>query len=115
MAARPVHLVLALIVSGIGLGMGSGSLQTAAVETIEVEHAGMAAAASSTARYAGSIVGASVLAGLVSSGRGFETVFTMMAIAALAAVALAFGLPGRRAPVEHVVYEPERVESELGL
>jgi EmrB/QacA subfamily drug resistance transporter len=96
------ELVGALIVSGIGLGLGSGSLQTAAVETIEVEHAGMAAAASSTARYAGSIVGASVLAGLVASGDGFQTLFTMMALAAVVAAVLASGLPGRRAPVEHV-------------
>ena len=96
-----LELVVALIVSGIGLGLGSGSLQTAAVETIEVEHAGMAAAASSTARYAGSIVGAAVLAGLVATGDGFQTLFTMMAVAAIAALGLTFGLPGRRAPVEH--------------
>jgi EmrB/QacA subfamily drug resistance transporter len=96
-----LELVFALIVSGTGLGLGSGSLQTAAVETIEVEHAGMAAAASSTARYAGSIVGAALLAGLVASGDGFQTLFTMMAVAAIAALGLAFGLPGRRSPVEH--------------
>jgi EmrB/QacA subfamily drug resistance transporter len=110
-----VHLVGALVVSGVGLGLGSGSLQTAAVESIEVEHAGMAAAASSTARYVGSIVGAAVLAGLVSSGDGFQTVFTMMAVAALGAVVLAFGLHGRRLPAEHGVTEPEVVEAELGL
>lgn len=101
------RLVLTLVVSGIGLGLGSGSLQTAAVETIEVEHAGMAAAASSTARYVGSIVGAAVLAGLVSSGDGFRSLFWMMSLSAVVAVVLAVGLPGRRRPVERAVQVPD--------
>jgi EmrB/QacA subfamily drug resistance transporter len=108
------HLVGALIVSGIGLGLGSGSLQTAAVETIEVEHAGMAAAASSTARYAGSIVGSAVLAGLVASGDGFQMVFTMMAVAAIAAVVVGLGLPGPRAPIERGVAALTDVAAEPG-
>jgi EmrB/QacA subfamily drug resistance transporter len=101
------NLVVSLVVSGIGLGLGSGSLQTAAVETIEVEHAGMAAAASSTARYAGSIVGAAVLAGLVSSGDGFAPVFMMMAAGAAGAAVLALGLPGRRRPAERTAPVPD--------
>ena len=96
------QLVLTLIVSGVGLGMGSGSLQTAAVETLDVQYAGMAAAASSTARYVGSIVGTAVLAGLVGEDNGFQTAFVMMAAAAAGALLLAFGLPGRRRPVELV-------------
>ncbi len=89
-------LVAALALSGIGLGLGSGSLQTSAVESIEPEHAGMAAAASSTARYVGSIVGAAVLAGLVTSPDGFQILFVMTAAAAVAAVALATMLPAKR-------------------
>jgi EmrB/QacA subfamily drug resistance transporter len=89
-------LVVSLALSGVGLGLGAGSLQTSAVESIEPEHAGMAAAASSTARYVGSIVGAAVLAGLVTSPDGMQTVFTMTAAAALASVALAMLLPSRR-------------------
>jgi EmrB/QacA subfamily drug resistance transporter len=108
------RLVVALVVSGIGLGLGSGSLQTAAVETIEVEHAGMAAAASSTARYAGSIVGTAVLAGLATSVGGFQTVFTMMAVAALAAIVLALGLPTRARPHE-VGREPATVPPDIAV
>jgi EmrB/QacA subfamily drug resistance transporter len=108
------HLVVTLVVSGIGLGLGAGSLQTAAVETIEVEHAGMAAAASSTARYVGSIVGASVLAGLASSAGGFQTVFTMMAVASMAAIVLALGLPTRARPYE-VGGEPVSVPPDVAV
>jgi EmrB/QacA subfamily drug resistance transporter len=92
-------LVAVLAVSGIGIGLGSGSLQTSAIESIEPEHAGMAAGASSTSRYLGSIVGAAVLAGAVASGKGLGVVLWMTAIAAVAAAILALGLPGRRRPV----------------
>lgn len=96
-------LVGCLLVSGIGLGLGASSLQTVAVEVIEPEHAGMAAAASSTARYVGSIVGISVLAGLVTSAEGFQVLFLMTAVAGIASAALAAALPARRpaADLEH--------------
>jgi hypothetical protein len=51
----------------------------------------------------------------VSSGRGFQSVFTMMAVAAVAAVVLAFGLPGRPVPVEHRSATPEPVEADVSL
>lgn len=89
-------LVAVLALSGIGIGLGSGSLQTSAIETIEPEHAGMAAGASSTSRYLGSIVGAAVLAGAVAAGDGLASVLWMTAIAACAAIVLAFALPSRR-------------------
>ncbi len=88
-------LIVCLAFVGSGLGMGAGSLQTSAVESIEPEHAGMAAAASSTSRYVGSIVGAAVLAGLVNAPNGFQTVFTMTAVASAAAVVFTLGLPTR--------------------
>jgi EmrB/QacA subfamily drug resistance transporter len=96
-------LVACLAAAGAGLGLGASSLQTVAVEAIEPEHAGMAAAASSTARYVGSIVGTSVLAGLVTSRGGFQTTFTMTAIAAVASALLTVALPARR----HGVVEME--------
>ena len=92
----PLLLVGALALAGTGLGMGSGSLQTSAVESIEPEHAGMAAGASSTSRYLGSIVGVAVLAGVVTGGGGLQPVLTMTAAAAIGSVVLAFGLPSRR-------------------
>ena len=103
-------LVTALIVSGIGLGMGSGSMQTAAVEALDVQHAGMAAAASGTSRYVGSIVGAAVLAGLVTTDNGFHTAFVMMAASAFAALIVALGLPARRPVVEHTA-EPVSIDT----
>lgn len=92
-----LHLVGALILSGTGIGLGSGAFQTSAVESIESEHAGMAAAASSTSRYVGSIVGTAVLAGLVQQGR-FQTVLTMIAVSGIASIALAALLPRRGRP-----------------
>lgn len=90
-------LVVSLAVSGLGIGLGSGSLQTSAVESIEPEHAGMAAGASSTSRYVGSIVGAAFLAGVVASGGGLDPVLWLTAIAAAAAIVLAAALPAHPA------------------
>jgi EmrB/QacA subfamily drug resistance transporter len=87
-------LILCLVLAGTGLGLGSGSLQTSAVESIEVEHAGMASGASSTARYVGSIVGAAVFAGTAS--QGFRPVLMLTAVCAMAAFVLALGLSSRR-------------------
>jgi EmrB/QacA subfamily drug resistance transporter len=92
-------LIAALAMSGAGLGLGASSLQTVAIEAIEPEHAGMAAAASSTSRYMGSIVGSAVLAGLVASPGGFQTILTMTAVGAVLSALLALGLPRRRTRV----------------
>jgi EmrB/QacA subfamily drug resistance transporter len=89
-------LIVCLALSGIGLGLGSGALQTSAIESIEPEHAGMAAGASSTSRYIGSIVGSAVLSGTVAAGHGYTPVLRMTAIGAIIAVFLAFGLAPRR-------------------
>jgi EmrB/QacA subfamily drug resistance transporter len=88
-------LIVGLAMSGAGLGLGSASLQTVVVEAVSPKHAGMAAAAASTSRYIGSIIGTSVLAGLVSSRGGFHWVLVMIAIAGVASVVLALGLPSR--------------------
>jgi EmrB/QacA subfamily drug resistance transporter len=106
-------LLVSLALCGVGFGMGAGSLQTSAVETIEPEHAGMAAAASSTSRYVGSIVGAAVLAGLVSSPNGFQTVFTMTAVAAIGSVLLTLGLTAR--PVRELPVVTEGLAGVGGL
>jgi MFS family permease len=89
-------LIVGLALAGIGLGAGSSSLQTVAIESVPAASAGMAAAASATARYVGSIVGTSVLGALLVDGGGFRTLFTMTADAAIGAAVLALPLPGRR-------------------
>src|SRR5581483_5519423 len=58
-------LVLGLALSGAGLGLSQAGLQTSALESVERQHAGVASGTYSTCRYFGSIVGASLLAGLL--------------------------------------------------
>lgn len=96
-------LVGSLLACGVGLGLSSASLQTSAVESIEAEHAGMAAGANSTARYLGSVVGTSILAGVLSAGDGFQTVLTLTAVTAVGSAVLALGLPKR--PSLHIELE----------
>lgn len=92
-AVLPAGLGLAL--AGIGLGLASASLQTAAVEAVEPEAAGIAAGLFSTARYLGSIVGSSLLAGLLASTDGFTAVFLLVVVAAALSAAVSLGLRDR--------------------
>ncbi|MBI4641012.1 MAG: MFS transporter, partial [Candidatus Tectomicrobia bacterium] len=72
--------------AGVGLGLSSAGLQTVAVESVGLQEAGVASGVFSTSRYLGSIVGSSVLAGLLSPARdsisGFETLFMMVVVGA---------------------------------
>jgi DHA2 family methylenomycin A resistance protein-like MFS transporter len=84
-----------LAVAGFGFGLGWSGLQTAVVESVPVRQAGMASGLFSTSRYFGSIVGSSVLAGVVGSGQGdwrFVVVFSMCCAAALLSALASFGL-----------------------
>jgi EmrB/QacA subfamily drug resistance transporter len=89
-------LLAGLALSGIGLGLSGASLQASAMDSVEAGDAGVAAGVYSTSRYFGSIVGSSLLAGLLGttySGEGFRAVFVMVASAAFLAVLLALTLP----------------------
>ena len=92
-------LLASLTVLGTGLGISSSGLQTAALEAVSPDEAGVAAGVYSTSRYLGSIVGASVLAALLSSSApgdaGFDTVFAMVVVAAIIAVGASLGLHDR--------------------
>src|SRR2546423_2733164 len=59
----PIVLALCLATLGIGLGLGNGPSVTAAVESAPRRMAGAASGTSSMMRYAGSIIGAGLLAG----------------------------------------------------
>src|SRR5205085_1320633 len=62
---------------GIGLGLGNGPSVTAAVESAPRRMAGAASGTSSMMRYAGSIIGAGLLAGVLSSStRGNADIMT---------------------------------------
>jgi len=85
-----------LALSGTGIGISGAGLQTSAMDSVAVNESGVAAGVYSTSRYFGSIVGSSLLAGLLGttySSDGFHAVFVMVAGAAFLSVLLAFSLP----------------------
>ncbi|MCC6627434.1 MAG: MFS transporter [Chloroflexi bacterium] len=86
---------LGLLVAGVGLGLASASLQTAAVEAVGPESAGIAAGLFSTARYLGSIVGSSLMAGLLASAGGYTVIFIVVVLAAALSAFVSFGLRDR--------------------
>ncbi len=90
-------LLISLGVAGVGIGLSSAGMQTAAVESVSPREAGVAAGVFSTSRYFGSITGASILAGLLGTARGggFQAVFIMVAIAALLSTIAAAALRDR--------------------
>jgi MFS family permease len=87
----PGYLAACLAVLGLGLGLGVGAANTAAVESAPRAFAGSAAGTSSMMRYAGSIVGAGILAGVLrdSNGGGDVTTFQLVALAVVITAALA--------------------------
>src|SRR5688572_1254124 len=91
-------LVAGLALSGAGIGISGAGLQTSAMDSVDVTEAGVAAGVYSTSRYFGSIVGSSLLGGLLGttySANGFHAVFIMVAGAACLSVLLALSLPSR--------------------
>jgi EmrB/QacA subfamily drug resistance transporter len=85
--------------AGVGLGLSAPALQTAAIEAVDPQESGVASGVFSTSRYLGSIVGSSVLAGMLGPARdglgGFVAVFAMAVVAALLSTLASFGLHGR--------------------
>ena len=92
-------LLAGLGVAGAGLGLSSAGLQTAAIESVGPRDSGVASGLFSTSRYLGSIVGSSVLAGLLgppSDGvAGFGAVFLLAVAAALLSVLVSVGLQAK--------------------
>lgn len=90
----PVYLAGSLAVMGLGLGLGVGAAQTAAVESAPRALAGSAAGTSSMMRYTGSIVGAGILAGVLSkdSTSGDVTTFRIVALAVVTTAVLALAV-----------------------
>ncbi len=92
-APGAVGLAAALLLGGIGLGLSGAAIQTAAMESVQQRHAGVAAGLYSTGRYAGSIVSAGLLTLLLAGGSGHASLFfAVTAIAAAGAVLLALRL-----------------------
>jgi EmrB/QacA subfamily drug resistance transporter len=89
------ELISGLALAGVGIGLSGAGLQTSAIEAVGPKEAGMAAGVYSTSRYFGSIVGSSVLAGLLASANSFGLVFLLVSVAAVLAALLSLGLPSR--------------------
>jgi len=86
-----------LVVVGIGTGLSSAPVQTAAIEAAAASESGQAAGLFSTMRYLGSILGAALMAailvGEVPSVDAFRLLFGLLTVTALAAVVMARRLP----------------------
>jgi MFS family permease len=80
----PAYLAVCMATIGLGLGLGSGSASTAAVESAPRALAGSASGTSSMMRYAGSILGAGLLAGVLHDKSAATTDVTTYQIVALA-------------------------------
>jgi EmrB/QacA subfamily drug resistance transporter len=86
-----VFLAGCLALMGLGLGLGVGAAGTAAIESAPREYAGSASGTSSMMRYVGSIVGAGILAGVLSSDSagGDVDTFRLILLALVSTSALA--------------------------
>ena len=85
-----------LALSGVGMGLASAGLQTAAVEAVDATQAGLAAGLYSTCRYIGSFAGSIALARLLDSAAGpggVQWLFILCFAGALVAVGAALLLP----------------------
>ncbi len=99
--AHPFVLLGGLALAGVGLGTSSAGMQTAAVEAVEPHETGAAAGIFSTSRYAGSIVGASLLPSLLTlSGGGFRAISLLAVASAALATVLGLGIRDRRRPTD---------------
>jgi DHA2 family methylenomycin A resistance protein-like MFS transporter len=95
-------IVLALVVTGVGLGISMAPVQTAAMEAVPMGRTGSAAGIFSTSRYLGSVVGSTVLAAIFTGQVATETegryimLFAGLALVALAAVFTSTKVADRR-------------------
>jgi DHA2 family methylenomycin A resistance protein-like MFS transporter len=87
-----------LVGAGLGQGLAAAAVQTAGLEALPPERAGLASGVWSTSRYLGSIVGSSLLAVLVAGGSG-HGVFALAAVGGALSVLAAAALPAP-APAE---------------
>ncbi len=95
-------IVMAMVVTGVGLGISMTPVQTAALEAAPMAKTGSAAGIFSTSRYLGSVVGSTVLAALFTGQIATENesryvaLFTGLALVALVAVFTSARVADRR-------------------
>ena len=100
-------LATCLAVFGVGLGLGTGPAVSAALEAAPLGSAGAASGTSSMMRYTGSIIGAGLLAGVLTSTSGASGDLTTFRVVTTVIVATA-GLACIAAIFAHRFVEPER-------
>ncbi|WP_448614279.1 MFS transporter [Modestobacter sp. URMC 112] len=92
LAADPLLAGALLAACGVGQGLAAAAVQTAGLEALPPERAGLASGVWSTCRYLGSITGSSLLAFLVAGGSS-AGVFLLAAVGGAASAAAAAALP----------------------
>ncbi len=114
----PWYLAASLGALGLGLGLSIGAASTAAIEVAPRDLAGAAAGTNSMMRYVGSIVGAGILGGVLSSDAGtsdialFRFIFLVLVVMAAAAAATTAFI--HRFPPERLGPEEERAGQVAG-
>ena len=89
-------LVPGLVLLGVGIGLSTPAVQTAAMAAVERAKSGMAAGVSSTARYLGGVIGVGVVSTLMAGAAdplaahrtAAHVLAVVLAVAILAAAAL---------------------------
>ncbi|MGH3076017.1 MAG: MFS transporter [Gaiellales bacterium] len=112
-AASTLVVGILLSIVGLGLGLAGSPAQAAALETVEFDRVGMAASTFYTGRYLGGVLGASLagaVLGVTVTASGASLGFGLLALAGLAAAGAALGLPSRlladRATIEVEAVSP---------
>lgn len=89
-------LLVSLGLTGIGLGLSAASLQTSALESVELQQAGLATGIFITSRYLGNIVGSNILAQILGSApiemASFRILFMVVTVAACIALLMSWGI-----------------------
>ena len=103
-------LIAMLVGAGVGLGLSSAPLQTAALESVELTATGVASGIFSTSRYLGSITGTALLAGPLAPAAigfgGFRTLFISLVAAAAGSALLAIALPSKQTHARRLRMRP---------
>ena len=97
-------LVPGLVLLGVGIGLSTPALQTAAMAAVDRRKSGMAAGVSSTARYLGGVIGVGVVSTLTAGAvdplaahrTAAQLLAVVLAIAVIAAAALPAAAPHER-------------------
>ena len=94
-------LLAGLALVGLGIGLATPGLQTSGVEAVESDQAGSAAGLCLTSRYLGSIIGSTIIAGILGASDvdvdGLSLVFLLSFVAAVVSAVVSLGLRGRAA------------------